>query len=1141
MPPDPQPQATDTTGQPSWMAPVMPVVPDHELIRRIGGGSYGDVWLARTMVGTWRAVKVVFRDRFTDARPYEREFNGIQKFEPLSRGNEAFIDILQIGRNDAEGYFYYVMELADDAGEAVEQRGKGEKEISGEHSPTSAQLSSAPFPLFSSATYIPKTLSKVLLQRGRLPVSECLELGLTLNLGLAHLHRAGLIHRDIKPSNIIFVGGVPKLADIGLVIELAEARSFVGTEGFIPPEGPNSPQADLYSLGKVLYEAGMGKDRKDFPEPYTQIAEAPDATALLEFNAILLKACAANREERYQSAEEMNADLALLQSGGSVRRQRKLAGQLRFVQRAGAVVTALAAVIALGWWWQARQTRVVRGLAEENLTLARRADDNATEAKKNELAARERLYAADINLAQQALQADNLRLARSLLQNHVPQPGQPDLRGFEWRYLWQQSRSEELFSIPGHTNNARVLAFSPDGQRIAVGGYFGTAMILDLSTRRRIAVLPGTNALQSIEFSSDGKWLATGSHLDVHLWDAQTFEEIRQLPEAVAPAVFTPDGKHLLTYRKPPSGKRVNPMEEDWRLDVWDTGHWSVADSLKLAVSGSYSGSRDLYVQPVFAPDGKRLVILSGDTIRLFSFPDLREVLVLPERIPLGIGSRPFIALSSDNRTLATVSPKGFGVRLWNLEENRELRLLAGHGDHIFSAAFSPDGKVLATGSADQTIKLWDVATGELLNSFPGQGDEVIAVAFSPDGKLLASLGIADAVVKLWDPNRRARRNYIRRPLWPVGFDVDGSLISFRSPGLVPVVIDPSDFELTRIDAPAAHRDVKHAFYLNSVSSDGSLQVLWGAGQDGNLDHMEVWDRRLAKHLCSLPALSPVVSFAPRSALIATRTTNQVGVFTTTIWQLPSGTAKWVFTNEFECIVFSPDEQHLLTPEGDKLRLWRIAGQELVPLQAFQATKDFTPRSAFSPDGRLLATSGRDITLWSLPSLEVVGVLKGHTRTTTILAFSPDSRTLASIADDRTVRIWHVSTQRELISFQTSEQDNGHFQVEFSPDGRALATRRVDTQGPITWLYYAPSFAEIAVAEGGDYQMLAGRDPATWLAVAKALMREQRWEEALKALTEVQQLTAGQENLDWLQSRTLSIRTEVLKRLDRVEDAGRAK
>ena len=97
MPPEPKPQATSTKGQPSWMAPVMPSVSDHELLRRIGGGSYGAVWLARTTVGTWRAVKVVFRDRFTDARPYEREFKGIQKFEPLSRSNEGFIDILQIG------------------------------------------------------------------------------------------------------------------------------------------------------------------------------------------------------------------------------------------------------------------------------------------------------------------------------------------------------------------------------------------------------------------------------------------------------------------------------------------------------------------------------------------------------------------------------------------------------------------------------------------------------------------------------------------------------------------------------------------------------------------------------------------------------------------------------------------------------------------------------------------------------------------------------------------------------------------------------------------------------------------------------------------------------------------------------------
>src|SRR5215471_18361161 len=145
------PKDTSDVRPPSWMATVRPVVPDHELVRRVGGGSYGEVWLARTTVGTWRAVKVVFRDRFIDARPYEREFNGIQKFEPLSRSNEGFVDVLQIGRNDADGYFYYVMELADDASGAAK---------------------------IQPETYVPKTLAKSLLQQGRLPVSDCLELGM---------------------------------------------------------------------------------------------------------------------------------------------------------------------------------------------------------------------------------------------------------------------------------------------------------------------------------------------------------------------------------------------------------------------------------------------------------------------------------------------------------------------------------------------------------------------------------------------------------------------------------------------------------------------------------------------------------------------------------------------------------------------------------------------------------------------------------------------------------------------------------------------------------------------------------------------------------------------------------------------------
>src|SRR5215471_3752507 len=89
-------------------------VPDHQLLQRIGRGSYGEVWLARNSMGIYRAVKIVYRKAFENERPFQRELSGIRRFEPLSRSHEGFIDVLHVGINEAEGYFYYVMELGDD-------------------------------------------------------------------------------------------------------------------------------------------------------------------------------------------------------------------------------------------------------------------------------------------------------------------------------------------------------------------------------------------------------------------------------------------------------------------------------------------------------------------------------------------------------------------------------------------------------------------------------------------------------------------------------------------------------------------------------------------------------------------------------------------------------------------------------------------------------------------------------------------------------------------------------------------------------------------------------------------------------------------------------------------------------------------
>jgi serine/threonine protein kinase len=97
-----------------------PPIPDLELLKRIGGGSYGEVWLARNVFGQFRAVKIVFRSAFESDRPFEREFEGVRRFEPISRTHDSQVDILHVGRAIDGSYFYYVMELADptEGGEA---------------------------------------------------------------------------------------------------------------------------------------------------------------------------------------------------------------------------------------------------------------------------------------------------------------------------------------------------------------------------------------------------------------------------------------------------------------------------------------------------------------------------------------------------------------------------------------------------------------------------------------------------------------------------------------------------------------------------------------------------------------------------------------------------------------------------------------------------------------------------------------------------------------------------------------------------------------------------------------------------------------------------------------------------------------
>ncbi|HXE42697.1 MAG TPA: serine/threonine-protein kinase [Candidatus Baltobacteraceae bacterium] len=254
-----------------------------------GAGAYGKVWLAKNAKGQWHALKVIYLKNFdNDAKPYEREFSGVTRYRPVSDQHPGLLRVDFVSEKFPE-YFYYVMELGDSL------------ELDWHREPKK---------------YKPRDLNHERLRspNDRLPLRECVRIGLALTNALEFLHARGLTHRDIKPQNVIFVNDQPKLADLGLIAEIRppdQTLTMVGTPGYMPPlpERPGTPEADIYALGMLLYVISTGRSAGAFPEIATTLVDTQMSGDFLPLNTIILKACEPNIEKRYKSAAEMHQDL----------------------------------------------------------------------------------------------------------------------------------------------------------------------------------------------------------------------------------------------------------------------------------------------------------------------------------------------------------------------------------------------------------------------------------------------------------------------------------------------------------------------------------------------------------------------------------------------------------------------------------------------------------------------------------------------------------------------------------------------------------------------------------------------------------------------------------------------------------------
>lgn len=258
-----------------------PEIPDFDLIRLIGRGGFGEVWLAKNRAtGHLRAVKAVPLRASGAADPATREIMSLTRLEAaMQRQHASLVTIHHVGKT--EDYLFYVMELADDF---------------------SGGAASADF------DYKPATLQNRL-AGGPLAPDECSRFARQLLTGLASLHEAGMVHRDVKPANCLFVDGAIKLADFGLLTEASPQVSRVGTQKYMPPDGRMDLRADVYAAGLVIYEMLTGLPADRFPrlgKRAREIVHDPNLNSLLR---LVLRACQPAPEDRFQDADKMLAEV----------------------------------------------------------------------------------------------------------------------------------------------------------------------------------------------------------------------------------------------------------------------------------------------------------------------------------------------------------------------------------------------------------------------------------------------------------------------------------------------------------------------------------------------------------------------------------------------------------------------------------------------------------------------------------------------------------------------------------------------------------------------------------------------------------------------------------------------------------------
>jgi len=809
-------------------------------------------------------------------------------------------------------------------------------------------------PALGIETYEAKTLQRLLEGGRRLPVDDVLELGLRLSDAVYHLHEAGLLHRDVKPSNILFVAGRPKLADIGLVTEAGDAKSLVGTPGYIPPEGPGSRQADLYALGKVLYECLTGLDRTRFPELPTSFDAHPDRKEYLELNEILLRACHPDVQKRYATVRQLHADLTAVENGESVVRLRELEKRLQWFKR----VSRLAAVgmAVLG---------VVLLLIQRELSVQDRA----------------RQLTAGTKLAGSMRDIEEGDYARALQETAaviglVGTEKEQRLNRLRFGSILQQM--PKLTLLQGLGSAVTWCAFTPDGTNLLIGLADGRCQIRNAASGDTVTEFLGhSGTVNAAAVSPDGLLIVTASSDGTgRLWEKPSGKFVRLLPHpgTVTSVAFHPDGNRLATGCV------------DGTVRLWDVASGELRQEMKAhaarveAVQFNHAG--DLLAS---AGDDKRARLWRSENMEPMG-PPLRH-----ESWVFGVD------FSLDDQQLLTACADHAG-HVWSVSAGIPTLPPLRHGRGVRFGQFSPGGPYIATAGWDEAVCLWEGQSGRLKPPLLRHSSPVSCLGFSGDGRRLVT-GCTDGTLRVWDQAGRRGGTSLRAGT----FSADATVLVRTNDARVEVFgLNALATSLARIPTTGSLAGV----CLNRTGTrvatvEGSTQRVvrvWSATNGQALS--PAIELSSSKTKCSFDSTGDYLALVENSSVAVVAVSSGRRSFAPIVKDIP-----------IREVSFSPDGRRCAVVAGHEVDVRDLATGR----SCFASLVHPIPveKAVFSPNSEQIVTCTSDQTIhscyaqvWDLNTGQPVGGKLWHRDGVKHAAWCSDGQRLVTVGEDGVGQIW---------------------------------------------------------------------------------------------------------------------------------------